>query len=180
MSFRPTIVSSEKCQQNGPSPLWCSNRLKALASYLFPSLAGHRKKLAFRTQHLTAAMSPRLTGHGSWQNVEDVCSTERRSSLPSLRALGCLSRCLEWDMDVLSSPASTFCDSEHEAISDRKKYDQNWVRLPRLKGDLNTQITYEHQTWQRESSSYSFIHSRSFVVIHILWDKDSRVVAVKC
>ena len=32
---------------------------------LLQSLPGQRKKRAFRTQHLAAAASPRLTGHGS-------------------------------------------------------------------------------------------------------------------
>ena len=39
---------------------------KALASFvLFQSPPGHEKKRDFRTQHLTAATSHRLAGHGS-------------------------------------------------------------------------------------------------------------------
>ena len=38
----------------------------------------YTKKRAFRTQHITAAASPRLTGHGSPSNIESVCSTKLR------------------------------------------------------------------------------------------------------
>ena len=37
-----------------------------------------QKKRVFRTQHITAAASPRLTEHGSPSNIESVCSTELR------------------------------------------------------------------------------------------------------
>ena len=40
------------------------------------SVQQKRKKCAFRTYNVTAAASPRLTGHGSPPNLESECSTK--------------------------------------------------------------------------------------------------------
>ena len=38
----------------------------------------YTQKRVFRTQHITAAASPRLTAHGSPSNIESVFSTKLR------------------------------------------------------------------------------------------------------
>ena len=54
---------------------FCSTALTAKKTFFF----SHTR--FFRTLHLTAATSPRLTGHGSWQNLEVVCFTHGSRAL---------------------------------------------------------------------------------------------------
>ena len=82
--------------------------------------AAHRKKRGFHMQHLIAATSPRLTGHGSRQNLESVCSTDRR-----VLAAKCegrrwsVSRGLAWDFGAWPISVSRFCHTVQEVICNR-------------------------------------------------------------
>ena len=63
------------------------------------SVQQKRKKCAFRTYNVTAAASPRLTGHGSPPNLESVCSTKLRVLAAKFEGRKwSVSRGLAWDV----------------------------------------------------------------------------------
>ena len=66
-----------------------------------------------------------------------------------------------------------FSDRKWPAVLYRKKFIQNWVRPPRPKRDLETQTTYDPQTWQRGLYAQWSIHPPSLVTIRALWGEDS-------
>ena len=69
-------MRSENRKQNRFSPLWRETHTRLLLLSFCSTAA--KKTCFFNTQHFTAAASPRLTGHGSPQNLERVCSTKLR------------------------------------------------------------------------------------------------------
>ena len=123
---------------------------------------------------MTAATSPRLTGHGTRQNYAPLSG---ESSLPILRTVGGL--CSEVSLGTWE-PApflvSTFfrsqmtCSESQKVDADmgqsptsqvrpvlyRRKLTQKWVSLPRPKRDL-----YYPQTWKRERYVQWSIHPPS-------------------
>ena len=68
----------------------------------FFSLFTQKIKRAFRTEHFTAAASPRLTGDGSPPNLQRVCSTKLRVFAAEFEGRRwSVSRGLAWDVGAL-------------------------------------------------------------------------------
>ena len=118
----------------------------------FPQPALAAKETCCSRQHLTAATSPRFTGHGSPLNLEGVCSTER--GVPAAKREGrglSVSRGLAWDVlrcHWRRGGLTPFCVKRLRYRirchfpSESGNPVQNWFRLPHPKGDLETQTTY--------------------------------------
>ena len=136
VSGRPLWYRKNRKTENRSSPLWCKNPHKALASLFCPKACpDSEKNELFAQSKSSLATSPRLTGYGSRQNLEGVCSSTlrviaakfegRRWSVP---------RGLAWDEGAQAISVAFFPDGNNLCCIAKKR-----VRPPGLKRNLETQ-----------------------------------------
>ena len=151
VGLRPTIVGSGNKKQTG-FPLYGVESHTRLILLLFCSTArSESEKKDF--SHTTVDCH-----HGSSLHRARFTTKLRRRmntqpSLTSLKALGGL--CLEvslrtWGLTHFCINVLR-CRTQDRFLSEKDI--QKWVRLPRPKRDLKTQITYSPHTWQRGLSA---------------------------